>query len=51
MMVDHPELDAATVAADSVTAVKSFHRQVEEEHYRSLTTPATVESLIVNSLQ
>jgi hypothetical protein len=26
MMVDHPELDAATVAADSVTAVKSFHR-------------------------
>lgn len=31
MMVDHPELDAATVAADSVTAVKSFHRLLSDD--------------------
>lgn len=26
MMVDHPELDPSTVAAESITAVKSFYR-------------------------
>ncbi|MBI1843760.1 MAG: hypothetical protein HYR89_03990, partial [Actinobacteria bacterium] len=28
MLTDHPELDAATVAADAVLAVEAFHRRL-----------------------